>query len=65
MPGLPEMMVVIVVAAVIVVLPFWKIFSKAGFAGPLGLLMLVPLLNTVMLFFLAFADWPALKQTEQ
>jgi hypothetical protein len=43
---------------VLTVLPFYKIFSRAGFNGWLSLLMLVPLVNIVMLFFLAFAEWP-------
>lgn len=50
-----------VLFAVILVIPFWKIFSKAGFPGPLSLLMLMPLVNLGMIFFLAFAKWPALK----
>ena len=29
--------------AVLIVLPFWKIFAKAGFPGWFGLLMVVPL----------------------
>jgi len=45
------------------IVPYWKIFEKAGFAPALSLLMLVPLVNVVMLFFLAFADWPALKKS--
>ena len=44
----------------LVVLPIWLIFSKAGFSGWWSLLMLVPGLNVVVLYVLAFADWPAL-----
>jgi hypothetical protein len=47
---------------VIFILPFWKIFTKAGFPGWLSLLMLIPFANVLMLFYLAFADWPALKK---
>jgi hypothetical protein len=28
----------------------------------MGIAMLVPLLNVVMLFFLGFSDWPVLKE---
>jgi hypothetical protein len=35
-----------------------KIFSKAGYPWALGLLMLVPIANLVMLLVLAFGDWP-------
>ena len=62
-PGLGEIFVVACIAAV-VVLPYWKIYSKAGFSGALSLLMLIPLLNIGMLFFLAYAEWPALKRAE-
>jgi len=55
----------ILIMAGVMVLPFWKIFSKAGFSGALSLLMLVPLLNVIMIFFLAFGQWPALKDTDQ
>ena len=60
-PGPMELIMIVVMVSVIVV-PFWKIFSKAGFSGALSLLMLVPLVNLIMIFILAFAPWPALKQ---
>ena len=37
---------------------WWKIFSKAGYSGPLALLMFVPLVNLVLLCVLAFGEWP-------
>jgi len=37
---------------------WWKIFSKAGYSGALGLLMLVPIANFIMLLVLAFGRWP-------
>jgi hypothetical protein len=61
--GLPELLIVFTVFAFpFLVLPFWKIFSKAGYPGIMGIAMLVPLLNVVMLFFLGFSDWPVLKE---
>ncbi len=45
------------------IVPYWKIFEKAGFEPALSLLMLVPLVNFGLLFFLAFAEWPALKKS--
>jgi hypothetical protein len=39
----------------IFVIPFWRIFKKAGFSPWLSVLMPIPLLNVVMCFFLAFA----------
>ena len=52
----------LLIVGLIIVLPFWKIFQKAGFSGVLALLMIVPLVNIFMFFFLAFAEWPALKK---
>lgn len=52
---------VMLVMAAVVVLPFWFIFSKAGYSRLLGLLMVVPLVNIVLLYFLAFSSWPSLK----
>ena len=39
-----------------------KIFSKAGYSWALGLLMLIPIVNIIMAFYLAFADWPVHKE---
>ena len=44
------------------VIAFWKICSRIGNAGPLGLLMLVPFGDIVLPLFVAFAKWPALEQ---
>jgi hypothetical protein len=43
--------------SIILVIPYWFIFKKAGFSPFLGLLMFVPLINLVMLYFLAFSRW--------
>ena len=47
----------IVVGIAIVLVPTWRICQKAGFSPWLSLLMLVPLGNLILLYFLAFADW--------
>jgi len=60
MLGLPELLLICLIGA-IVILPYWQIFKKAGFAPGLSLLMIVPLANLVMLFYLAFAEWPSLR----
>ncbi|MBN9361636.1 MULTISPECIES: hypothetical protein [unclassified Devosia] len=56
-PGIWGIFVVVVYAAVLVV-PFWKIFPRAGWSKWASLLMLVPLLNIVLLWTLAFKRWP-------
>jgi hypothetical protein len=53
-------LVLLIVAVKILV--FCKIFSKAGYSWALGLLMLVPIANIVMLFVLAFAEWPIQRE---
>ena len=37
---------------------WWQIFKKAGYSGALGLLMIVPIVNFILLLYLAFSDWP-------
>ena len=39
-----------------------RIVRKAGYSGWWCLVMLVPLVNVIMLWVFAFADWPALKR---
>lgn len=53
----------------IIVLPlavaYWKLFSKAGYHGALGLLLFVPLINFVVFMYLGFAKWPVLRELEK
>ncbi|MGI5917990.1 MAG: hypothetical protein ACOX9A_16260 [Anaerolineae bacterium] len=37
---------------------YWRIFSKAGYSGALGLLMFIPIANLIALLILAFGTWP-------
>jgi len=53
--GLVEL-IVLVLLGIIFVIPYWKIFSKAGFSGWLSLLILVPIVNIIVIFYLAFAE---------
>lgn len=65
--GLAEIAIILVIGALTVgltVVPFWKICTRAGFSGALSLLMLVPIANIILPFYLAFAEWPALKQKD-
>ncbi len=54
-----------VVASLISALIFCRIFSKAGYHWALGLLTLIPVINMLVPFFLAFADWPAQKELRE
>jgi hypothetical protein len=57
----PELLFLLVGGTVIVI-PLWKVFSKAGYPGALALGMILPLVNIVLLYFLGFSDWPVLKE---
>jgi hypothetical protein len=46
---------------ILVVIPYWKLWQRTGHSGAWGLLMLVPLVNLISLWVLAFKDWPALR----
>lgn len=52
----------VLICTAIKVLIFCKISSKAGYSWALGLLMLVPIADIILAFFLAFADWPVQKK---
>lgn len=63
--GLPELLVLFVVATLAIgmtVVPFWMIFKKAGFSPWLALTQLLPIVNLVALFYLAFAEWPVHRE---
>ena len=70
-PGAAELIVIIfilfgaAIGALLTVIPFWKICQKAGFPPALSLLMLVPIANVVLPFYIAFAQWPALTGQQQ
>ena len=42
---------------VIVLPPFWVIFKKAGFQPILSVLIMVPLVNLILLYVVAFSEW--------
>lgn len=48
-------------AAAIVILPFWRICTRVGYSPWLSLLILVPLVNVGFVYFLAFSEWPSQK----
>lgn len=44
--------------AALIVLPFWRICEKAGYPGIVALLVFIPVVNLIFLYWFAFADWP-------
>ena len=59
--GLPELLF-LRVGGIIIILPLWKVFSKAGYPGAPSLGMILPAVNIALLYFLGFSDWPVLKE---
>lgn len=55
--GFIQLLAVIIVIAIQIV-PFWKIFPRAGWSPWMSLLMVVPLVNLILLYVLAFKQWP-------
>lgn len=54
-----------IVSIILAIVIWWRIFSKAGYSGALGLLMLVPIANLVMILILAFGEWPIQAELKQ
>ena len=51
----------LLVLAAVIIVPFWQLFSKAGYSGWFSVLMVLPLINLIALYVLAFSDWPSLR----
>lgn len=51
--------------ALIVIIPTWRICQRIGYSGWMGLLILFPLINLVLFYFIAFSDWPVNKKGER
>ena len=66
LPGGPTTSIVLialfVVTLIVLTIAFYRMFQKAGMAGALGLLMLIPVLNLGVALYLAFAEWPVLAE---
>jgi hypothetical protein len=43
--------------AILMIIPYWFIWKKAGFSPWFSLLMFIPLVNFIMLYVLAFSEW--------
>jgi hypothetical protein len=56
---LVSLMLAHLLVALIVIIPTWKILTRAGFSGGWSLLHLVPVIGSfVVMAILAFGDWP-------
>jgi hypothetical protein len=46
--------------ALVMIIPTWRICTRAGFSGALSLFHLVPLIGLfIVMGVLAFSDWPS------
>ena len=65
--GVPILVAVIfaLFAAVFTVIICWRICSKAGYSGAMGLLMFIPIANIIVLCILAFGKWPIYRELER
>jgi hypothetical protein len=52
------------VVMVLMAIAGWFIFKKAGFEPALGLLMGLPLLNLIMILYVAFSKWPIERELD-
>lgn len=41
--------------------PFWRITKRTGNPPIMSLMLFVPVLNLIFIFYLAFGRWPALE----
>ncbi|MCK7545985.1 hypothetical protein MLC59_17640 [Marinobacter bryozoorum] len=46
------------VIGIVVVIPARRICQRTGYPGWMGVLILIPIVNLVLLYFIAFSDWP-------
>ncbi len=54
--------IILLVMLCIFVLPFWKICEKMGYPGIICLLLYIPIVGIIFLFYLAFTTWPIEKE---
>jgi len=52
----------LLIYAAIVVVPLYQLWRRTGHSGWIALVMVVPVVNVVALYVLAFKTWPALDE---
>ena len=57
---MPVMIAIVSIAvfSLVAMIPWFFIYKKAGYHPAMGCLMFVPIINLVMMFVLAFSEWP-------
>jgi hypothetical protein len=52
--------IVHLLVALVLIIPSWRILTRAGYSGALSLFNLVPVIGSfIVMAILAFGDWPA------
>ncbi len=62
--GLPELFVIFVVVGLTgaaYMIPLWRILNRVGRAGAIAMLAFIPGGTIVVLWVIAFIDWPSMK----
>ena len=62
--GVPELIIIffiVGIGGILWIVPFWFICKKAGYSPGLAFFAFIPMGSIGLLFFLAFAEWPASK----
>jgi uncharacterized membrane protein YhaH (DUF805 family) len=55
---------IVIVILALYFIPIIKILQKAGYSGWWCLIVFVPLVNIIMVYVFAFANWPALRDRQ-
>ena len=55
---------IVIVILALYFIPIVKILQKAGYSGWWRLIVFVPLVNIIMFYVFAFANWPALRDRQ-
>ena len=58
--GFPEFLVVLAIAAMalVVIWPAARIAQRLGYPSLLGVLAVIPFVNVLLLWFVAYGEWP-------
>jgi hypothetical protein len=64
--GMPELLIlfcILAVGAIVVIWPAARICRRLGFSPWLGLVIILPLGNLILLWFVALAEWPRFPES--
>jgi hypothetical protein len=53
----PMHLLILGIAGLFLVVPFWIIFKKAGFPPALSIILFVPFVGILILYVVAFSEW--------